>query len=382
MARACARPTSASPSTRWRPASATPSRRCSWRTRAPSRDVEEIPSETWARGSTRTARRTPTPCRAATCCSRMAGRSPWCEAGDAAGGALVPSGGAQPAHLTHPRARSRSQARPSPRARPQGRAPPPPSRSPTPPRGTRAYAYAGPTEPSRPLRRRLHPPRRIPGPCSASPPAPPRTRPAGRSGRCVAQYHPDKVAHLAPEFQELAERKTRELLEAWEQLEKELSGARGHSRLGRGTPSSSEKRAMSGMWSDSPWKRLAGVSEGPRLLHVQPAHPAAREQVVQVHAHVHEARGGEARGWPSESNCPTAACAHVEPRLVAQVVEHRRGRRRVEVSAHDERLALRVLRSATHQLARLVELVDAAAHLVLRRPRTPWRTAWAGSGAC
>jgi hypothetical protein len=39
----------------------------------------------------------------------------------------------------------------------------------------------------------------------------------------VAQYHPDKVAHLAPEFQELAERKTRELLEAWEQLEKTLS---------------------------------------------------------------------------------------------------------------------------------------------------------------
>lgn len=32
----------------------------------------------------------------------------------------------------------------------------------------------------------------------------------------VAQYHPDKVAHLAPEFQELAERRTRELLAAWE----------------------------------------------------------------------------------------------------------------------------------------------------------------------
>jgi hypothetical protein len=39
----------------------------------------------------------------------------------------------------------------------------------------------------------------------------------------VAQYHPDKVAHLAPEFQELAERKTRELLQAWEQLEQSLS---------------------------------------------------------------------------------------------------------------------------------------------------------------
>jgi len=38
----------------------------------------------------------------------------------------------------------------------------------------------------------------------------------------VAQYHPDKVAHLAPEFRELAERRTRQILEAWEKLEKEL----------------------------------------------------------------------------------------------------------------------------------------------------------------
>lgn len=39
----------------------------------------------------------------------------------------------------------------------------------------------------------------------------------------VTQYHPDKVAHMAPEFQELAERKTRELLEAWAEVEKALS---------------------------------------------------------------------------------------------------------------------------------------------------------------
>ena len=37
----------------------------------------------------------------------------------------------------------------------------------------------------------------------------------------IAQYHPDKVAHLAPEFHALAERRTRELLEAWEALERE-----------------------------------------------------------------------------------------------------------------------------------------------------------------
>ena len=38
----------------------------------------------------------------------------------------------------------------------------------------------------------------------------------------VTQYHPDKVAHMAPEFQELADRKTREILEAWAEVEKAL----------------------------------------------------------------------------------------------------------------------------------------------------------------
>ncbi|MCP3136191.1 J domain-containing protein [Pyxidicoccus xibeiensis] len=40
----------------------------------------------------------------------------------------------------------------------------------------------------------------------------------------ITQYHPDKVAHLAPEFHELAERRTRELLAAWEEVERALSG--------------------------------------------------------------------------------------------------------------------------------------------------------------
>lgn len=38
----------------------------------------------------------------------------------------------------------------------------------------------------------------------------------------VTQYHPDKVAHLAPEFRELAEQRTRQLMAAWEQVEAEL----------------------------------------------------------------------------------------------------------------------------------------------------------------
>ena len=32
----------------------------------------------------------------------------------------------------------------------------------------------------------------------------------------IASYHPDKVNHLGPELQEMAERKTREILEAYE----------------------------------------------------------------------------------------------------------------------------------------------------------------------
>lgn len=38
----------------------------------------------------------------------------------------------------------------------------------------------------------------------------------------IVQYHPDKVAHLAPEFRSLAETRTREIMEAWQQLQDEL----------------------------------------------------------------------------------------------------------------------------------------------------------------
>jgi hypothetical protein len=38
----------------------------------------------------------------------------------------------------------------------------------------------------------------------------------------VTQYHPDKVAHLAPEFRELAELRTRQILAAWEAVRAEL----------------------------------------------------------------------------------------------------------------------------------------------------------------
>jgi hypothetical protein len=40
----------------------------------------------------------------------------------------------------------------------------------------------------------------------------------------IVQYHPDKVAHLAPEFKALAETKTRELMQAWEEVQQVLAG--------------------------------------------------------------------------------------------------------------------------------------------------------------
>jgi hypothetical protein len=39
----------------------------------------------------------------------------------------------------------------------------------------------------------------------------------------ISQYHPDKVAHLAEEFRVLAETRTRQILEAWQQVEQELA---------------------------------------------------------------------------------------------------------------------------------------------------------------
>jgi len=40
----------------------------------------------------------------------------------------------------------------------------------------------------------------------------------------MTQYHPDKVAHLAPEFRELAEAKSRQITEAWERIQAEAKG--------------------------------------------------------------------------------------------------------------------------------------------------------------
>jgi hypothetical protein len=54
-------------------------------------------------------------------------------------------------------------------------------------------------------------------------------------------------------------------------------------------------------------------------------------KVVQVHAQVHEARGGEATAGGG-IDLPHGGLRAGEPCLAAQVAEHGRGRRRVEVS--------------------------------------------------
>jgi DnaJ-domain-containing protein 1 len=109
----------------------------------------------------------------------------------------------------------RREAAPKGSRRPRPAAPP--ASEHTPPRGT--YAYAEPPPPAPPPPPVARDPWQVLGISRGT--SKDEARKAFRA--LVTQYHPDKVAHLAPEFQELAERKTRELLEAWEQVEKALS---------------------------------------------------------------------------------------------------------------------------------------------------------------
>lgn len=84
--------------------------------------------------------------------------------------------------------------------------------------------------PPRPERRGFAPPE--PAPAPPPQPAPPTPwavlgiapgTPVDEAKRAfralIAQYHPDKVSHLAPEFQALAEKRTREILDAWRSIE-------------------------------------------------------------------------------------------------------------------------------------------------------------------
>ncbi len=123
----------------------------------------------------------------------------------------------------HPRAGPRAQAGPSQaRGRSQGLTPPAAGQTRRLPGARAAYAEPSPPPTGVPSRLRLLP-RGIPWKVLGIAPGTSKDEAQRAFRALVTQYHPDKVAHLAPEFQELAERKTRELLEAWEQLEKALS---------------------------------------------------------------------------------------------------------------------------------------------------------------
>ncbi|QQR45155.1 J domain-containing protein [Myxococcus xanthus] len=80
----------------------------------------------------------------------------------------------------------------------------------TPPRGTRVPPPA--------------PPRKDPWTVLGIAPGTPLDEARKAFRALVVQYHPDKVAHLAPEFHALAELRTREILDAWEEVERALSG--------------------------------------------------------------------------------------------------------------------------------------------------------------
>ncbi len=86
---------------------------------------------------------------------------------------------------------------------------------PTPPRGTHAYSEPPPPPPP--------PAAKDPWKVLGIAPGTPKDEAKRAFRALVTQYHPDKVAHMAPEFQELAERRTREILEAWAEVEKALS---------------------------------------------------------------------------------------------------------------------------------------------------------------
>lgn len=95
--------------------------------------------------------------------------------------------------------------------------------------GDAPHARAGPNTTSSKTRRA--PPRPAAPPAAAErsawevlqiPPGSSREEAKKAFRTLVALYHPDKVAHLAPELQQLAERRTRELLAAWAELDARL----------------------------------------------------------------------------------------------------------------------------------------------------------------
>src|ERR1700682_445424 len=113
-------------------------------------------------------------------------------------------------------------------------------------------------------------------------------------------------------------------------------------------------------------ERARLVAEPAGSVQIDPAHRRAGEEMVEVHAQVHEAGGGEGAG---RAVGLAERLLHAEQaRVLGDEAVDRRSRRGVEVAADDERVAAGVAADEGHQRLRFLELVDAVAHPELAGP--------------
>src|SRR5260370_26930410 len=113
-------------------------------------------------------------------------------------------------------------------------------------------------------------------------------------------------------------------------------------------------------------ERTRLVAEPAGAVQIDPAHRRAAEEMVEVHAQVHEAGGGEAAGRAvglAEQPLPAEQAS-----VLGDEAVDRRSGRGVEVSADDERVAAGMAVDEGDQRPGFVELVDAEAHLGLAGP--------------
>src|SRR5205814_4447673 len=116
-------------------------------------------------------------------------------------------------------------------------------------------------------------------------------------------------------------------------------------------------------------ERARAVAEAAGPLQVAPADVAGGEEVVEVHAQVHEAcRGKIAR---IAVDLPELLLHAHQAAVLGQVAVHRGLWRRVEVAADDERLVSGVALDEGGQRLGLVELVHSEAHPLGLRPELP-----------
>src|SRR5260370_22537288 len=113
-------------------------------------------------------------------------------------------------------------------------------------------------------------------------------------------------------------------------------------------------------------ERTRLVAEPAGAVQIDPAHRRAGEEMIEVHAQVHEAGGGETAGRAvGLAEQPLHA---EQASVLGDEAVDRRSRRGVEVSADDERVAAGVAVDEGYQRPGFVELVDAVAHPGLAGP--------------